>query len=52
MVYCTARIFAKIRGIMGLCTFFLKETLTRKFTFYSSQKISSLNFSPLERRSR
>ena len=48
MVYCTARIFAKTRGIMGLCTFFLKESQTRKFTFYSRQKICSLNFSPLE----
>ncbi len=48
MVYCTARIFAKNRGIMGLCTFFLKESQTRKFTFYSRQKIRSLNFSPLE----
>ena len=48
MVYCTARIFAKIRRIMGLCTFFPKESQTRKFTFYSRQKIRSLNFSPLE----
>ncbi len=48
MVYCTARIFAKIRGIMGLCTFFLKESQTQKFTFYSRQKIHPLNFSPLE----
>lgn len=48
MVYCTARIFAKIRGIMGLCTFFPKESQTRKFIFYSGQKIRSLNFSPLE----
>ncbi len=48
MVYCTARIFAKTRGIMGLYTFFLKESQTRKFTFYSRQKIRSLNFSPLE----
>lgn len=48
MVYCAARIFAKIRGIMGLCTFFLKESQTRKFTFYTGQKICSLNFSPLE----
>ena len=48
MVYCIARIFAKIRGIMGLCTFFPKESQTRKFTFYSGQKICSLNFSPLE----
>ena len=48
MVYCTARIFAKIRGIMGLCTFFLKESQTGKFTFYSRQKIHPLNFSPLE----
>ena len=48
MVYCTARIFAKIRGIMGLCIFFLKERQTRKFTFYSGQKIHPLNFSPLE----
>ena len=48
MVYCTALIFAKIRGIMGLCTFFLKESQTRKFTFYTGQKICSLNFSPLE----
>ncbi len=48
MVYCTTLIFAKIRGIMGLCTFFLKESQTRKFTFYSRQKIRSLNFSPLE----
>ena len=48
MVYCIARIFAKIRGIMGLCTFFPKESQTRKFTFYSEQKICSLNFSPLE----
>ena len=40
MVYCTARIFAKIREIMGLCTFFLKESQTRKFTFYSRQKIA------------
>lgn len=48
MVYCTAWIFAKIRGIMGLYTFFLKESQTQKFTFYSGQKICSLNFSPLE----
>ena len=48
MVYCTARIFAKLREIMGLCTFFLKESQTRKFTFYSRQKIHPLNFSPLE----
>lgn len=48
MVYCAVRIFAKIRGIMGLCTFFLKESQTRKFTFYSRQKIHPLNFSPLE----
>ena len=48
MVYCTARIFAKNQGIPGLCTFFLKESQTRKFTFYSGQKILSLNFSPLE----
>ena len=48
MVYCAVRIFAKIRGIMGLCTFFPKESQTRKFTFYSGQKICSLNFSPLE----
>ncbi len=48
MVYCTAQIFAKIRGIMGLCTFFPKESQTPKFTFYSRQKIHSLNFSPLE----
>ena len=48
MVYCTTLIFAKIRGIMGLCTFFLKESQTPKFTFYSGQKICSLNFSPLE----
>ena len=48
MVYCTARIFAKIRGIMGLCTFFPKESQTRKFIFYSRQKIHPLNFSPLE----
>ena len=48
MVYCAARIFAKFQGIMGLCTFFLKESQTRKFTFYSGQKIRSLNFSPLE----
>ena len=48
MVYCTAQIFAKIRGIMGLCTFFPKESQTPKFTFYSGQKIHSLNFSPLE----
>ena len=48
MVYCTALIFAKIRGIMGLCTFFLKESQTPKFTFYSGQKIRSLYFSPLE----
>ena len=48
MVYCTARIFAKIQGIPGLCTFFPKESQTRKFTFYSGQKIRSLNFSPLE----
>ena len=48
MVYCTARIFVKIRGIMGLCTFFLKESQTGKFTFYSRQKIYPLNFSPLE----
>ena len=48
MVYCIARIFAKIRVIMGLSTFFLKERQTRKFTFYSRQKIRSLNFSPLE----
>ena len=48
MVYCAVRIFAKIRGIMGLCTFFPKESQTRKFTFYSEQKIRSLNFSPLE----
>ena len=48
MVYCTALIFAKIRVIMGICTFFLKESQTRKFTFYSGQKIRSLNFSPLE----
>lgn len=48
MVYCTARIFAKIREIMSLCTFFLKESQTRKFTFYSRQKIHPLNFSPLE----
>ena len=48
MVYCTARIFAKIMGIMGLCIFFLKESQTPKFTFYSGQKIRSLNFSPLE----
>ena len=48
MVYCTARIFAKIREIMGLCTFFPKESQTRKFTFYSRQKIHPLNFSPLE----
>ncbi len=48
MVYCTARIFAKFQGIPGLCTFFLKESQTRKFTFYSGQKIRSLNFSPLE----
>ena len=48
MVYCTTLIFAKIRGIMGLCTFFPKESQTRKFTFYSGQKICSLNFSPLE----
>jgi len=34
---------------MGLCTFFLKESQTRKFTFYSGQKIRSLNFSPLEK---
>ena len=48
MVYCAARIFAKFQGIMGLCTFFLKESQTRKFTFYSRQKIHPLNFSPLE----
>ena len=48
MVYCTTRIFAKIRGIMSLCTFFPKESQTRKFTFYSRQKIHPLNFSPLE----
>ena len=48
MVYCTARIFAKFQEIPGLCTFFLKESQTRKFTFYSRQKIRSLNFSPLE----
>ena len=48
MVYCPARIFAKIQGIPGLCTFFPKESQTRKFTFYSRQKIRSLNFSPLE----
>lgn len=48
MVYCTVRIFAKIQGIPGLCTFFLKESQTRKFTFYSGQKIRLLNFSPLE----
>ena len=48
MVYCIARIFAKIRGIMGLCTFFLKERQTRKITFYSRQKIPYLNFSTLE----
>ena len=48
MVYCTARIFAKNQGIPGLCTFFLKESQTRKFTFYSGQKTRSLNFSPLE----
>ena len=48
MVYCAVRIFAKTRGIMGLCTFFPKESQTRKFTFYSRQKIRSLNFSPLE----
>ena len=48
MVYCTARIFAKNQGIPGLCTFFPKESQTRKFTFYSRQKIRSLNFSPLE----
>ena len=48
MVYCAARIFAKIRGIMGLCTFFPKESQTPKFTFYSRQKIHPLNFSPLE----
>lgn len=48
MVYCTTRIFAKIRGIMGLFTFFPKESQTRKFTFYSRQKIRSLNFSLLE----
>lgn len=48
MVYCTARIFAKFQGIPGLCTFFPKESQTRKFTFYSGQKIRSLNFSPLE----
>ena len=48
MVYCTARIFAKARGIMGLFTFFLKESQTRKFTFYSRQKSHPLNFSPLE----
>ena len=48
MVYCAVRIFAKIRGIMGLCTFYPKESQTRKFTFYSRQKIRSLNFSPLE----
>ena len=48
MVYCTARIFAKIQGIPGLRTFFPKESQTRKFTFYSGQKICSLNFSPLE----
>lgn len=48
MVYCTARIFAKIQGIPGLCTFFPKESQTRKFTFYSGQKTRSLNFSPLE----
>ena len=33
---------------MGLYTFFLKESQTQKFTFYSGQKIRSLNFSPLE----
>ena len=48
MVYCTTRIFAKFQGIPGLCTFFLKESQTQKFTFYSGQKIRSLNFSPLE----
>lgn len=48
MLYCAARIFAKFQGIPGLCTFFLKESQTRKFTFYSRQKIRSLNFSPLE----
>ena len=48
MVYCTTLIFAKIRGIMGLYTFFPKESQTQKFTFYSRQKIRSLNFSPLE----
>lgn len=48
MVYCAVRIFAKFQGIPSLCTFFLKESQTRKFTFYSRQKIRSLNFSPLE----
>ena len=48
MMYCTARIFAKIRGIMGFCTFFPKESQTQKFTFYSGHKIRSLIFSPLE----
>ena len=47
MVYCTARIFAKIRGIMGLCTFFLKESQTRKFTFYSRQKNPLVEFLPV-----
>ncbi len=44
MVYCTSRIFAKIRGIMGLCTFFPKESQTRKFTFYSGEKFNERIF--------
>ena len=47
MVYCTARIFAKIRGIMGLCTFFLKESQTRKIYFLQQAENSSIEFLPV-----
>ena len=47
MVYCTARIFAKIRGIMGLCTFFLKESQTQKFNFLQQAENPLLEFLPV-----
>lgn len=47
MVYCTARIFAKIRGIMGLCTFFSERKSNPKIYFLQQAENPLLEFLPV-----
>ena len=47
MVYCTARIFAKIREIMGLCTFFSERKSNPKIYFLQQAENPLLEFLPV-----